>query len=115
MLVETEEHSKSRGDGKGGRVVLTTINRTVKAYLLAVLGAEYIARIIPRGTHQWKKFLQPQEIARMGADAGLRVEDVTGLIYNPITNTWRLDKNDIDVNFAMCLKGERGQGQRGKA
>jgi 2-polyprenyl-6-hydroxyphenyl methylase/3-demethylubiquinone-9 3-methyltransferase len=51
----------------------------------------------------------------MGADAGLRVEDVTGLIYNPITNTWRLDKNDIDVNFAMCLKGERGQGQRGKA
>lgn len=67
------------------------------------------------GTHQWKKFLQPQEIARMGADAGLRVEDVTGLIYNPITNTWRLDKNDIDVNFAMCLKGERGQGQRGKA
>jgi 2-polyprenyl-6-hydroxyphenyl methylase / 3-demethylubiquinone-9 3-methyltransferase len=57
----------------------------------------------PAGTHDWHKFLQPQELARFGRTAGLRVRDVSGLVYNPLTGAWRLDREDTDVNFAMHL------------
>lgn len=108
MLAAEEVAGGKSSDG--GHLVLTTINRTAKAYLLAILGAEYIVRMVPKGTHEWSKFLQPQEVARMGRAAGLRVEDVCGMIYNPFNNTWKLEKDDIDVNYAIHLVQDERKG-----
>lgn len=58
------------------------------------------------GTHDWRKFLQPQELARFGRAAGLRLRDVSGLVYNPLSGAWRLDKEDTDVNYAMHSQRE---------
>jgi 2-polyprenyl-3-methyl-5-hydroxy-6-metoxy-1,4-benzoquinol methylase len=64
------------------------------------------------GTHDWRKFLQPQELARFGRAAGLAVRDVSGLVYNPITGAWRLAKEDTDVNYAMHLRLRRAAADR---
>ncbi|WP_240125044.1 bifunctional 2-polyprenyl-6-hydroxyphenol methylase/3-demethylubiquinol 3-O-methyltransferase UbiG [Thermomonas alba] len=68
----------------GGRLFLSTLNRTVAAFALAIVGAEYIARLLPKGTHQYRDFIRPSELARLLRDAGLVLEDVSGLHYDPL-------------------------------
>ena len=91
----------------GGAMVLATLNRTPKAFLLAVLGAEYLLRWLPRGTHDWRKFRRPSELAAILRRCDLEVEETTGVHYNPLTAAWRLGP-DLDVNYMMlALKGTR--------
>jgi 2-polyprenyl-6-hydroxyphenyl methylase/3-demethylubiquinone-9 3-methyltransferase len=85
----------------GARVFFSTINRNPKAYLLAVIGAEYILRLLPRGTHDYQRFVKPSELSAWCRDAGLRVADMTGMTYNPITQRYRLGP-DCDVNYLLC-------------
>ncbi len=82
----------------GGLMILSTINRTVKAYALAIVGAEYILRWLPVGTHQWERFVTPDELARHAAAAGLAISHREGLVYNPLTDAWSLSA-DLDVNY----------------
>lgn len=88
----------------GGTLVFSTINRNPKAYALAVLGAEYLMNLIPRGTHDYAKFIRPSELDRWARAAGLDVADIKGLRYNPFLKTASLT-NDVDVNYLMhCRK-----------
>jgi 2-polyprenyl-6-hydroxyphenyl methylase/3-demethylubiquinone-9 3-methyltransferase len=82
----------------GGLMILSTINRTVKAYALAILGAEYILRWLPVGTHQWERFVTPDELARHAETAGLVISHREGMVYNPLTDAWSLSP-DLDVNY----------------
>ena len=82
----------------GGLMLLSTINRTMKAYLLAIIGAEYVLRWLPVGTHQWDRFVTPEELARYLEAAGLKRPACTGLVYNPLSDTWSLGA-DTDVNY----------------
>ena len=84
----------------GGAAALATLNRTPKAFLTAIVGAEYILRWLPRGTHDWRRFLRPSELARGLRGGGLEVKEVTGAVYNPLTDTWRLGR-DTDVNYMV--------------
>ncbi len=88
----------------GGAVIFSTINRTMKSYALAIVAAEYILRWVPAGTHQWDRFVTPGELIRAFRASGLSPNDETGLVYNPITDEWRLSQ-DTDVNyFASAIK-----------
>ena len=88
----------------GGLMLLSTINRTMKAYLLAIVGAEYVLRWLPVGTHQWERFVTPDELTRHLAAAGLAAPALRGLVYSPMSDTWSLS-NDTDVNyFAAAAK-----------
>ncbi|MGZ3198142.1 MAG: bifunctional 2-polyprenyl-6-hydroxyphenol methylase/3-demethylubiquinol 3-O-methyltransferase UbiG [Croceibacterium sp.] len=82
----------------GGIMILSTLNRTLKAYALAIIGAEYLLRWLPVGTHQWQRFVRPEELTRALSAAGLTLTGTTGLIYDPIADEWRLGA-DIDVNY----------------
>ena len=82
----------------GGIMILSTLNRTLKAYALAIVGAEYVLRWLPVGTHQWQRFVRPEELARALRAVGLDLADTTGLIYDPLADEWRLGA-DIDVNY----------------
>lgn len=84
----------------GGQVFFSTINRNPKAYLFAVIGAEYILKLLPRGTHDYAKFLRPAELARFAREAGLNVEEIIGMSYNPLTQTYSLG-SDTSVNYLM--------------
>lgn len=84
----------------GGHVFFSTINRNPKAYLLAVIGAEYVLRMLPRGTHEFKKFIRPSELGAWSRDAGLSVKDIIGLTYNPLTKHYKLS-SDVDVNYMI--------------
>ena len=84
----------------GGLMILSTLNRTLKAYALAIVGAELVLRWIPAGTHQWERFVKPNELAAALAGAGLEPHDTTGMIYNPIVDAWRLS-SDTDVNYFL--------------
>lgn len=84
----------------GGHVFFSTINRNPKAYLLAVIGAEYLLRMIPRGTHDFKKFIRPSELGAWSRDAGLAVKDIIGMTYNPLTKHYKLS-SDVDVNYMI--------------
>ncbi len=88
----------------GGHVFFSTLNRTPKAYLMAVLGAEYVLRWLPRGTHEYKKFIRPSELAAWSRQAGLQVRDLTGIVYNPFNQTFRTVAGDVDVNYIMHLQ-----------
>ncbi|HST45930.1 MAG TPA: bifunctional 2-polyprenyl-6-hydroxyphenol methylase/3-demethylubiquinol 3-O-methyltransferase UbiG [Luteimonas sp.] len=85
----------------GGRLVVSTLNRTPAAFALAIVGAEYIARLLPKGTHQYRDFIRPSELAAWLRAAGLLLEDVSGLAYQPWTNTARLVSR-TDVNYLAC-------------
>lgn len=88
----------------GGVLILSTLNRTLKAYALAIVGAELILRWIPAGTHQWERFVTPAELNAAIRSAGLAPSDVRGMVYNPLTDVWRLS-SDTDVNyFATALR-----------
>ena len=84
----------------GGTLFLSTINRHPKAYLLAVLGAEYLLNILPRGTHDYQRFIRPSELARAARGAGLRVAEIIGLRYNPFSRIAKLSC-DVDVNYLL--------------
>ncbi len=84
----------------GGTVFFSTINRNPKSYLFAVIGAEYVLNLLPRGTHDYAKFIRPAELARYCREAGLRVDEVIGMTYNPIAKTYALGAN-ADVNYLM--------------
>ena len=84
----------------GGRVFFSTINRNPKSYLLAVIGAEYVLRLLPKGTHDYAKFIKPSELARHCRDAGLDVREVVGMTYNPLTRRYALGR-DADVNYLV--------------
>jgi 2-polyprenyl-6-hydroxyphenyl methylase/3-demethylubiquinone-9 3-methyltransferase len=89
---------------RGGRVVFSTINRNPKAWLFAVVGAEYVLGLLPKGTHDYERFIRPSELARWGRDAGLRVEEMTGMTYNPLTKQYRLAE-DCSVNYLVrCVR-----------
>jgi 2-polyprenyl-6-hydroxyphenyl methylase/3-demethylubiquinone-9 3-methyltransferase len=94
----------------GGLLIAATLNRTLKSFALAIVGAEYVLRWVPRGTHQWDKFVKPQELERAIEDAGLDVIGERGVIYNPLADRWQLS-SDMDVNY--MLVGER-RGNEGK-
>jgi 2-polyprenyl-6-hydroxyphenyl methylase/3-demethylubiquinone-9 3-methyltransferase len=85
----------------GGRVFFSTINRNPKSYLFAVVGAEYVLGLLPKGTHDYQRFIKPSELARWTRAAGLRTEELTGMTYNPITRRYRLGA-DCDVNYLVC-------------
>lgn len=88
----------------GGIMVLSTLNRTSKSFLLGIVGAEYLLRWVPRGTHDWRKFLRPSELARLLRDGGFELCGLKGLIYNPVEREWSLSDRDLDVNyFAVAL------------
>jgi 2-polyprenyl-6-hydroxyphenyl methylase/3-demethylubiquinone-9 3-methyltransferase len=82
----------------GGDIVVSTLNRRPLAFAVAILGAEYIARVLPRGTHEYLKFIRPSELARWGRAAGLELCDLAGIGYNPITRSFRLS-SDTRVNY----------------
>jgi 2-polyprenyl-6-hydroxyphenyl methylase / 3-demethylubiquinone-9 3-methyltransferase len=82
----------------GGEVIVSTLNRNPLAFAVAIVGAEYIARVLPRGTHEYLKFIRPSELARWGREAGLTLRDLTGITYNPFTRSFRLSPN-TDVNY----------------
>jgi 2-polyprenyl-6-hydroxyphenyl methylase/3-demethylubiquinone-9 3-methyltransferase len=88
----------------GGTVVFSTINRNPKSYALAILGAEYVLRLLPRGTHDWSRFMRPSELAAFGRASGLALIDICGLGYNPLSRTFRLVPEDTDVNYLAAFR-----------
>jgi 2-polyprenyl-6-hydroxyphenyl methylase/3-demethylubiquinone-9 3-methyltransferase len=89
----------------GGLMFLATLNRTTKAYVLAIVGAEYVMRWLPRGTHDWRRFVRPSELASPLRAAGMSLTELTGVTYNPIKDDWGLSQRDLDVNYiAVALK-----------
>ena len=95
----------------GGLMVAATLNRTLKSFALAIVGAEYVLRWLPRGTHQWDKFVTPDELELAFERGGLRVTGERGVIYNLLADRWQLS-SDMDVNY--MLVAERSE-QEGKA
>ena len=85
----------------GGQVFFSTINRNPKAYAMAIIGAEYLLRMLPAGTHDYQKFIRPSELTRWCRAAGLQVTHMTGMVYNPLTKDYRLKDNDVDVNYLV--------------
>ena len=88
----------------GGTLFFSTINRNPKAYLLAIIGVEYVLRMLPKGTHEYGKFIRPAELGKWIRDVGLELDQMTGLTYNPITKTYRLPETDVDVNYMICAR-----------
>jgi 2-polyprenyl-6-hydroxyphenyl methylase/3-demethylubiquinone-9 3-methyltransferase len=90
----------------GGLMIAATLNRTLKSFALAIVGAEYVLRWLPRGTHRWEKFVTPAELEYAMGQAGMRVIGETGVIYNPLTDQWRLSP-DMDVNYMLTAEKAR--------
>ena len=90
----------------GGLMIAATLNRTLKSFALAIVGAEYVLRWLPRGTHRWDKFVTPNELEIALAQAGLAVGGETGVIYNPLADQWRLS-SDMDVNYMLTAEKAR--------
>lgn len=86
-----------------GIMIMATLNRTLKAHALAIVGAEYILGWVPRGTHDWHKFIKPSEMQDFLADTTLQCEDAIGVSYNPLTDQWLLS-GDVDVNYMMVAR-----------
>jgi len=87
----------------GGLMIAATLNRTLKSFALAIVGAEYVLRWLPRGTHQWDKFVTPAEFERAIESAGLNVTGERGVIYNPFADRWQLS-SDMDVNYMLVCE-----------
>lgn len=90
----------------GGIMLLSTINRTPKAYLFAIIGAERVLRWLPVGAHDWNKFLKPEELSNASVKAGFVPTVATGFVFNPLSGKWRLSESDVSVNYAMVAKGK---------
>lgn len=87
-----------------GILIMSTLNRTAKSYALGIIAAEYILGWVPRGTHTWKKFIKPSELAAHARKKDLAPHNVTGLIFNPLNNKFELSASDLDVNYLMALR-----------
>lgn len=85
----------------GGALALSTINRTPKAFAFAIVGAEYLLRKLPRGTHDWRKFLKPSELAAGLRPHGLTVAELAGMVYEPLSADWRLSRRDLGINYLL--------------
>jgi 2-polyprenyl-6-hydroxyphenyl methylase/3-demethylubiquinone-9 3-methyltransferase len=83
----------------GGIMIVATLNRTAKSFALAIVGAEYVLRWLPRGTHDWRRFVRPSELATGLRQTGMQVTSLTGVIFNPLTGNWSLNDRDLDVNY----------------
>jgi 2-polyprenyl-6-hydroxyphenyl methylase/3-demethylubiquinone-9 3-methyltransferase len=94
----------------GGRLFVSTLNRTPAAFALAIVGAEYVARLLPKGTHQYRDFIKPSELGAWLRESGLQLEDVSGLMYEPWRDAARLTTR-TDINYLACaLKPDAGHG-----
>ncbi len=87
----------------GGTIFFSTLNRNPKAYLFAIIGAEYVLKLLPKGTHQYEKFIKPSELAQYTRAANLEFLEIKGLTYNPLTQIYRLS-NDTDVNYMIAVR-----------
>jgi 2-polyprenyl-6-hydroxyphenyl methylase / 3-demethylubiquinone-9 3-methyltransferase len=87
----------------GGVLILSTLNRTLKSYALAIIGAEYVLRWVPAGTHQWHRFLKPDELSAHVAALGLKPRPPRGIVFNPFQDSWSLSE-DVDVNYLMAAR-----------
>jgi 2-polyprenyl-6-hydroxyphenyl methylase / 3-demethylubiquinone-9 3-methyltransferase len=85
----------------GAHLYFSTINRNPKAFMFAIVGAEHILKLLPAGTHEYEKFIKPSELASWLRQAGLVLEDMTGLTYNPLTGNYKLDPKDVAVNYML--------------
>lgn len=90
----------------GGLVILSTLNRTARSFGAAIIGAEWIMRWLPRGTHDWNRFITPDEFAGMARDAGLAVADRRGMVFNPLSFGWSLSERDLSVNYILTARRE---------
>jgi 2-polyprenyl-6-hydroxyphenyl methylase/3-demethylubiquinone-9 3-methyltransferase len=88
----------------GGDLYFSTLNRNPKAWLFAVVGAEYVLNMLPKGTHDYGKFIRPSELAQSLREADLSLQDMVGMTYNPLTKTYKLDANDVSVNYLLHAK-----------
>ena len=88
----------------GGHVFFSTINRNPKAFLFAIIGAEYVLRLLPRGTHEYAKFIRPSELANWSREADLQVNKMTGLLFNPLTKKYKLSDSDMDVTYMISTQ-----------
>ena len=88
----------------GGYVFFSTINRNPKSFLFAIIGAEYVLRLLPRGTHEYAKFIRPAELANWSREANLQVNQMTGLLFNPLTKKYWLSDSDMDVNYMISTQ-----------
>ena len=87
----------------GGTVVISTLNRNPKSYVFAVIGAEYVLGLLPKGTHDWSRFIKPSEIAAWGRRVHLELIEIIGMTYNPLSRQYRLER-DVSVNYLMALR-----------
>ncbi len=92
----------------GGLLIMSTINRTPQSFLKAIVGAEYILRWVPAGTHNWQKFFKPSELASMMRSAGLQERSLSGVTYNPITDSFSLHDNNVCVNYLLSATNPLG-------
>ena len=88
----------------GGRVFFSTLNRKLKAYLLAIVGAEYLLNMIPKGTHDFSTFIRPSELGRWSRESGLELLGMEGIVYNPLTQQFNLSPKDLDVNYLAAYE-----------
>jgi 2-polyprenyl-6-hydroxyphenyl methylase/3-demethylubiquinone-9 3-methyltransferase len=86
---------------KKGFTIFSTLNRTPKSFLLGIVGAEYVLRGVPRGTHDWRKFVKPSELSSMMEKAGLHTQDICGVMFNPLTGGFTLNPADVDVDYLL--------------
>lgn len=85
----------------GGQLFFSTINRNPKAYAFAILGAEYLLKMLPKGTHEYAKFIRPSELSNWLRQAGLDLHDISGLTYNPLSKKYKINDNDVSVNYLV--------------
>lgn len=88
----------------GGLVFFSTLNKNIKAYLMAIVGAEYIMNIVPKGTHDFEKFIKPSVLIKAAEQFGLKARSITGLHLNPISNAYYLSDKNVDVNYIVCCE-----------
>lgn len=88
----------------GGDLYFSTLNRNPKSYAFAIIGAEYILKLLPKGTHDYAKFIRPSELAEWLRQADLQLRDITGMVYNPLTQRYKLNPRDVSVNYLMHVK-----------
>jgi 2-polyprenyl-6-hydroxyphenyl methylase/3-demethylubiquinone-9 3-methyltransferase len=88
----------------GGWLFFSTLNRNPKSFLFAIVGAEYLLRLLPRGTHEYGKFIKPSELAGAIRRSGLEMAEIIGMTYNPITRVYALDRKDVSVNYAIAAR-----------
>lgn len=88
----------------GGLLFMSTLNRTIKSYATAIIGAEYVLRWLPKGTHHWKKFLRPSELILPLEAHGIKTHDLQGMVYDPFNASWSLNPTALDVNYIFAAK-----------